>query len=221
MQFRIGDKVREGMHVGTVTDVGTVLIQVKTTMGTSRMVCPWELVKLPASHEDLGSDSTRDGDTKQAVIAVRNVQETNLAWALIEAAKPYLDARQRNHVFVTIGAGDTFAAVRQVLKLIAAKQILLPPHLVQQCAAWLDTYALHEEHEHLRSLIEGFLMSDPVQASTPISRLPTTPPHGALIRASGTLRPSTTTAAGTATTTPTRPRSQPNAATETRWRVTA
>jgi len=45
VEFQIGDNVREGMHVGTVTDVGTVLIQVKTTDGRLRVVCPWELVK--------------------------------------------------------------------------------------------------------------------------------------------------------------------------------
>lgn len=57
MQFRIGDKVREGLRVGTVTDVGTMLIQVKRTTGTSRMVCPWELVRLRASNDGLSSDS--------------------------------------------------------------------------------------------------------------------------------------------------------------------
>lgn len=45
VEFQIGDNVREGRHVGTVTDVGTVLIQVKTTDGCLRVVCPWELVK--------------------------------------------------------------------------------------------------------------------------------------------------------------------------------
>jgi hypothetical protein len=45
VEFQIGDNVREGMHVGTVTDVGTVLIQVKTTDGRLRVVCPWELVR--------------------------------------------------------------------------------------------------------------------------------------------------------------------------------
>lgn len=57
MHFCIGDKVRHGLHVGTVTDVGTMLIQVKTTMGTSRMACPWELVRLIAPYEGPGSDS--------------------------------------------------------------------------------------------------------------------------------------------------------------------
>ena len=45
VRFRIGDVVREGMRVGTVTDVGTMLVQIKTTTGTLRMVCPWELVR--------------------------------------------------------------------------------------------------------------------------------------------------------------------------------
>ena len=57
MQFCVGDKVREGLHVGTVTDVGTVLIQVKTTLGVSRMVCPWELVRVRTSHYGLSPDS--------------------------------------------------------------------------------------------------------------------------------------------------------------------
>ena len=47
MVFQIGDQVREGTHIGIVTAAGTVLIQVRTTKGTCRVVCPWELVPLP------------------------------------------------------------------------------------------------------------------------------------------------------------------------------
>jgi hypothetical protein len=61
-----------------------------------------------------------------SVIALLSVQGTDLAWALIDAAKPHLNSLERNYVFVTVGAGDTFAAVHQLLKLIAAKQIPLP-----------------------------------------------------------------------------------------------
>jgi hypothetical protein len=45
VEFQIGDNVRQGMHVGTVTYVGTVLVHVKTTDGRLRVVCPWELVR--------------------------------------------------------------------------------------------------------------------------------------------------------------------------------
>ena len=45
MKFHIGDTVRVGARVGTIIDVGTVLIQVKTNDGCLRMACPWEVVR--------------------------------------------------------------------------------------------------------------------------------------------------------------------------------
>lgn len=63
MQFQIGDMVREGMHVGTVTDVGTVLIQVKIMDGTSRVVCPWELVTIRAPR-DGSAPTPRESETR-------------------------------------------------------------------------------------------------------------------------------------------------------------
>ena len=45
MNLYIGDKVRVGTRVGTITDVGTILIEVKATDGSVRMDCPWELVR--------------------------------------------------------------------------------------------------------------------------------------------------------------------------------
>jgi hypothetical protein len=59
ISFRIGDVVRAGTHVGTVTDVGTVLVQVKTNEGTSRVLCPWELVRVESAHEDISATSHR------------------------------------------------------------------------------------------------------------------------------------------------------------------
>ncbi|HXL60639.1 MAG TPA: hypothetical protein VN959_08185 [Mycobacterium sp.] len=100
------------------------------------------------------------------MIAVQNVQETNLAWALIEVAKPHLNVLERNYVFVTTGAGDTFAAIHDLLKLIAAKGIPLRPSLVRLCVTWLDSYAFHDEEPYLRRLIEGFLLPDAVRALT-------------------------------------------------------
>ncbi|MUL65806.1 hypothetical protein BOO86_15125 [Mycobacterium sp. CBMA 234] len=90
-----------------------------------------------------------------AVTTMQQVQETNLAWSLIDAAEPQLDARERHHVFVSVGAGDSFTAIRILLKLIAVKQIPLQPRLVQICTGWLEAYVLHEDYERLRFLIEG------------------------------------------------------------------
>jgi class 3 adenylate cyclase len=47
VNFQIGDTVRVGARVGTITDVGTVLIQYQTNDGL-RVACPWEVVKIPS-----------------------------------------------------------------------------------------------------------------------------------------------------------------------------
>ena len=47
VKFHIGDKVKLcSTRIGTITDVGTVLIQVKTSEGSLRVVCPWEVVRI-------------------------------------------------------------------------------------------------------------------------------------------------------------------------------
>jgi len=51
VKFHIGDKVQVGMRVGTITDVGTVLIQVKTCEASLRVVCPWEVVRIIGRHD--------------------------------------------------------------------------------------------------------------------------------------------------------------------------
>jgi hypothetical protein len=100
------------------------------------------------------------------VIAVQNLRETNLAWALIETVRPRLNARECSDVFVVIGAGDTFAGIRRLFKLVVAKQIPLHADLVHRCSTWLDTYSSHEEEQHLRRLVARFLVGYSAQRST-------------------------------------------------------
>ena len=48
VKFQIGDEVRDGMRIGTITDIGTMLIQFKTNDGCLRVACPWEVVRIPS-----------------------------------------------------------------------------------------------------------------------------------------------------------------------------
>jgi hypothetical protein len=103
--------------------------------------------------------------------------EANLAWALALAAKPFLDVAERNDLFVAIGAGETFAVVRALVKWIAIKRIPVEPDLVRQCVSWLEGYAGHDDERYLRRLIEHFV--SPIAIHPPATltgnRLPTTP----------------------------------------------
>lgn len=92
------------------------------------------------------------------VTVQQRVQETTLAWALAEAVKPHLSAAENDHVFVSIGAGDTFAAIRHLCKLVAIEKIPLRRDLAQQCITWLHAYVGHEDARYLRRLIEDYLV---------------------------------------------------------------
>ena len=110
------------------------------------------------------------------VTVARIVQETDLAWALAEAVKPHLSALERNHVFGSIGAGDTFPAIRHLLTSVAIKRIPLRPDLVQQCTTWLHAYVGHNDERYLRRLIEDYLVPCSIHIPTTVrvNRLPTT-----------------------------------------------
>ena len=91
--------------------------------------------------------------------------EARLAWALALAAKPHLDALERNDIFVAIGAGETFAAIYTLLKWVAIKRIPVEPDLARQCVSWLDAYTGHEDERYVRRLIEDFVFPVAIQAS--------------------------------------------------------
>ena len=91
----------------------------------------------------------------------RIVAEADLAWALAEAAKPHLSAVERYDVFAAIGAGETFAAIRQLFSWVATKGIPVELVLVERCITWLHAYAGHEDERYLRRLIENFLIPLP------------------------------------------------------------
>jgi hypothetical protein len=84
-------------------------------------------------------------------------QEANLAWALALTAKQFLNVVERNDMFVAIGAGETFAVIRALLKWFAIKRIPVEPDLVRQCGSWLDAYVGHEDERYLRRVIEDFV----------------------------------------------------------------
>jgi hypothetical protein len=86
----------------------------------------------------------------------RLVHEADLAWRLALAVKPHLDTVERNDIFVALGAGDTFSAMRRLLKLVAVKKIRIGPQLVRQCISWLEGH-VQQNGEYFRHLVESIV----------------------------------------------------------------
>jgi hypothetical protein len=85
--------------------------------------------------------------------------ETDLAWALALTAKPHMGAVERNDVFVAIGSGETFNAIRRLIKLVAVKHIPVSADLVRECMSWLSRYVGHEDERSLRHGIQAFVIT--------------------------------------------------------------
>ena len=90
-------------------------------------------------------------------IAADRGAEANLAWALAEAVKPRLSIAELNHVYVTIGTGETFTAIHWLIRSAARNRVVLPGELLQRCGTWLDAYVGHSEQRQLRGLLKYVL----------------------------------------------------------------
>ena len=95
-------------------------------------------------------------DQLRKIVADRRI-ETDLAWDLAEAIKPHLTIVDRNHVYVRIGIGETFAAIHWLITSAATNEIALPIALIQRCGSWLDGYAGHSQQQYLSGLIKRVL----------------------------------------------------------------
>jgi hypothetical protein len=113
----------------------------------------------------------------RAVIMQEGVQEANLAWALARAAKPALDSVDRNDIFATIGAGETFEAICRLLKFVAANHIPVKSDLVFGCRSWLRGYTGHQHEPYLRCHIEDLVVAYFVQGpqTEPVNHRPAAP----------------------------------------------
>jgi hypothetical protein len=103
------------------------------------------------------SERSVSHEPERVVTTERLVRERSLAWALAEAAKLHLNAVERSDVHVSIGVGETFAAIKDLLTLAAGKRIALPAEFVHRCHGWLDVHIGHEDERYLRGLVEQVL----------------------------------------------------------------
>ncbi len=60
-----------------------------------------------------------------------------LAWELAANARPYLSRVDADRIYITLGIGETFAAIEALITAIARNAIPLNHDLVATTASWL------------------------------------------------------------------------------------
>jgi hypothetical protein len=79
--------------------------------------------------------------------------DIKLAWALADAARPYLSAPERSAIHISIGIGETFAAIDTLVTAVARESVLLDSEIVGTLTAWLDCYVGQDAEPRLRELL--------------------------------------------------------------------
>jgi len=79
--------------------------------------------------------------------------DTELAWELADAAKPCLDRKQRNQVYIAIGVGDVYSAVKFLLQTVVQSQISVSSETLWKMNLWVASYRDHPDEARLRDLI--------------------------------------------------------------------
>ncbi|MHA0290033.1 tryptophanase [Mycobacteroides abscessus subsp. abscessus] len=102
-----------------------------------------------------------------------------LAWELAATAHPYLSRVDADRIYITLGIGETFAAIEALITAIARNQIPLNHDLVATTASWLDCYRGQSAEPRLRQLLTEVIEPAP-QPNTPAAGERTGPgPHAA------------------------------------------
>ena len=93
--------------------------------------------------------------------------DTELAWELADAAKPCLDRKQRNQVYIAIGVGDVFSAAKFLLQTVVESQVSVGSETLWKLKLWVASYRDHPDEARLRDLIGRVTIDHKVESPRP------------------------------------------------------
>jgi hypothetical protein len=108
-------------------------------------------------------------------------QEFAFAWALLDAAAPFLGESDRVQLCIRIGAGEYRESIIELLQRFTRKDSALPPVLAASLWAWMGGFVGSDAEIPLRNLASRIRVSN---VSTPPLPTAETPPMPLISRRS-------------------------------------
>lgn len=81
------------------------------------------------------------------------VSDEDMAWSLVEAVKPCLTGYERTVVFVELGCGESYLAIKHILTALLSTPMALPVAILSKLTDWLNGYAGSAEETQLRMML--------------------------------------------------------------------
>jgi hypothetical protein len=79
--------------------------------------------------------------------------EIDLAWELAEAVATRIPGRDSADAYASIGAGNSYLAIRLLLDRAARERVPLSSELIGRLTEWLEAYAHDDDAPRLRELL--------------------------------------------------------------------
>lgn len=90
---------------------------------------------------------------------MNSVEEKQFAWALVEAAEPFLSGTARSWLCVKIGAGEQRYAILELLEGFVSHDTELPMALASSLWAWVSGFTGSANESRLRDLSSRIRLS--------------------------------------------------------------
>jgi hypothetical protein len=81
------------------------------------------------------------------------ISDEDMAWSLVDAVKSCLSDYERTVVFVELGCGEIYLAIKRILTALLSTRMTLPVAMLSKLTSWLNGYAGSPEEPQLRMIL--------------------------------------------------------------------
>jgi hypothetical protein len=85
------------------------------------------------------------------------MRSVDLAWTLAASVKDHLDAQERNLIYMALGSGDTYSAIRGLISAAVRERVWLPRNLINALLDWQSA------HDDMDGKLSAVISSIPIQ----------------------------------------------------------
>jgi hypothetical protein len=81
------------------------------------------------------------------------ISDEDMAWLVVDAVKSCLTDYERTMVFIELGCGESYLAIKRILAVLLSNRMTLPVAILSKLTGWLNGYAGSPEEPQLRMML--------------------------------------------------------------------
>lgn len=95
--------------------------------------------------------------------------DANVAWRLVDVVNAHLTGHERRMVFVELGCGEEYLAIKRMLAAVLSGRMPMPGVILDTVTRWLDGYSGNPEEPPLRTVLAEIRAQQSVRVEADLS----------------------------------------------------